>query len=134
MDLSYCVSSCGTTIWVLCWSCDGRVANLKYLIIMENYKGGLTRKVFCLRYTQMIPIAMYSGVGTDPKKRDWREASAGQGAAAETGHREIVQMYVGQPKLYLVMSAGYQVKKTKGSKKRVQGQHWFDAFDHTVTR
>ena len=47
MDLSYCMSSCGTTVWALCWSCDGRVANPKYLILMENYKGG--RKVFCLR-------------------------------------------------------------------------------------
>jgi hypothetical protein len=48
---------------------------------------------------------------------------AGQG---ETGHREIVQMNVGQPKLCLVMSARQPVKKTRGSKKRVQGQHWFD--------
>lgn len=55
LDLSYCMGSCGTTIWELCWSCDGRVANLTYLILIENYKGGLTdkrRRVFCLRYTQ----------------------------------------------------------------------------------
>jgi hypothetical protein len=59
-----------------------------------QYKGGLTGKlikVFCLRYTQMIPLAMSSGDGTDPKILDWREAGAEQGAAAETGHREIVQ-------------------------------------------
>jgi len=37
MDLSYCMSSYGTTVWVLCWSCDGRVANLTYLILMEDY-------------------------------------------------------------------------------------------------
>jgi hypothetical protein len=38
-DLSYCMSSSGTTVWVLRWSCDGRVANLTNLILMENYKG-----------------------------------------------------------------------------------------------
>lgn len=31
MSLSYCRSSCGTTIWVLSWSCDGLVANLTSL-------------------------------------------------------------------------------------------------------
>jgi hypothetical protein len=55
IDLNYCTSSCGTTVWVLWWCCDGRVANPTYLILMEDYKGGQTdkrRKVFCLRYTQ----------------------------------------------------------------------------------
>jgi hypothetical protein len=78
MDLSYCMSSCGRTVWESCWSYASRVAKLTYLILMENYKGGLTdkrRKVFCLRYTQMMPFAMFSGVGADPKQvgaLDWR--------------------------------------------------------------
>jgi len=40
LNLSYCMSSCGTTVWALCWRSDGRVANLTYLILMENYKDG----------------------------------------------------------------------------------------------
>lgn len=38
MDLSYCMSSSGTTVWVLCWSCEGRVAIL-VSYINGNYKG-----------------------------------------------------------------------------------------------
>ncbi len=72
MDLSYCVSSCGTTAWVLSWSCDGRVANLTYLILMEKTTRAdgerNDEKVICLRYTQTRLHAMFSGVGAHPKR------------------------------------------------------------------
>jgi hypothetical protein len=42
-DLSYCMSSSGTTVWVLRWSCDGRVAILVSYINgkLQGRKGGL---------------------------------------------------------------------------------------------
>jgi hypothetical protein len=72
MDLSYCISSSGTTVWVLCWSGEGRVAIL-VSYINGNYKGvradRQTKKgVLLTVYTNDVPLAMFSGGGTDPKE------------------------------------------------------------------
>lgn len=55
-------------------SCDGRVANLMYLILKGNYKGGRgdkRRKVLCLRYMQIVTTRHVLG------RRDGAEGSNG---------------------------------------------------------
>lgn len=54
-DLSYYMSSCGTAVWELCWSCHGRVANPHVSCIKGKLQGD--GKVFCLRYILYANIA-----------------------------------------------------------------------------
>lgn len=43
MDLSYYTSSCGTTVWVLCWSCES-CGQLHVSYINEELQGRIDRQ------------------------------------------------------------------------------------------